>query len=141
MAGNTDFLASAETMLEVAKFFHELSHRSDEGQLPDKDARRQAGSLGLLVPASLGQAPIQLLEADKATGTTDAGNGNWQITIRLPPEKLPAGRTAPPSPKCYQTCKSGPFGLGKVCFKICVSCTFKRTSVSCEVTIGTTVSI
>lgn len=143
MARNTDFLGSAETLVETAKFFHELSHRIGDGKLPPgEDAKRLAKILGIPLPAALEDATIEAIETGKAADAK-AETGTLQIAIALPPEDVPAGGppTSAKKGNCYRTCFSGPFGVGKICFEVCVTCTFKPTKIACTATISTTVSL
>lgn len=128
MGHETGFFTSMEDFVEVARFFRTLNEKL-EGEVPiGEDARRLTSMLRLHVPSSLEGVTIE------AAGEHEAGEpgpNDLRMVVTFPEE--PASAHASAIHKCWNVCQSGPLGIGKVCVKVCVSCSFRGRSVSCTV--------
>ncbi|WP_442756481.1 hypothetical protein ACNHKD_07675 [Methylocystis sp. JAN1] len=136
-------LESAETLLEIAHFYRELSQRIPGEVSKGDDARQLARVLGIKVPAVLEGAAIQPVPDDE-----HEKDPRPRIVIKFPEENLcdhgpvgtaERGKGGGSSKQCWENCWGAL--VGKVCLKVCADCTLKGAKVSCTVTLTVSASI
>ncbi|RUV40027.1 MULTISPECIES: hypothetical protein [unclassified Mesorhizobium] len=122
-----EFFDSTDTIIEVATFLHDLAEGLGEKEVKvGDDGIELAKSLGMELPEALARTSVVVSDPARNTiGPT--------IQIEFPPEiaKAPNIRFS----KCFDICKEGPLGVGKVCANVCINCSASFSQVKCKITI------
>jgi len=136
MASSMEFLNSLESLSEMGKFAQAVHEKIADGKLPPGQSTDELASLlGLHLPSDLRGTTISSAEDHE-----EPDPKSLTIVIKYPEEPKETHSTYKKA-GCYTYCKTGPFGLGKVCITVCADCTFKRTTVSCTLTATISVSV